>query len=201
MLIEHGQTWEDRGEKGWRRVVASPEPLEVLETHTLLTLLDAGYVVVAAGGGGIPVVRTEEGKVRGIEAVIDKDLTAAVLARSVEADALVIATDVENAVIGYGSPDARPSGRSPSARWRSIPRRATSPPAPWGPRSRRRCVSCAAAASAASSPRSTGSPRPSTEESGPSSRGTPPPRHDRLNQHSTNTEPPTGRMNDRARAH
>ena len=111
MLIEHGQTWEDRGEKGWRRVVASPEPLEVLETHTLLTLMDAGYVVVAAGGGGIPVIRTEEGKVRGIEAVIDKDLTAAVLARSVEADALVIATDVENAVIGYGSPDARPVGQ------------------------------------------------------------------------------------------
>jgi carbamate kinase len=111
VLIEHGQTWEDRGEKGWRRVVASPEPLEVLETHTLLTLMDAGYVVVAAGGGGIPVIRTEEGKVRGIEAVIDKDLTAAVLARSVEADALVIATDVENAIIGYGSPDARPVGQ------------------------------------------------------------------------------------------
>jgi carbamate kinase len=92
-------------------VVASPEPLEVLETHTLLTLIDAGYVVVAAGGGGIPVIRTEEGKVRGIEAVIDKDLTAAVLARSVGADALVIATDVENAIIGYGSPDARAVGQ------------------------------------------------------------------------------------------
>ena len=56
-LIDHGERWEDRGEKGWRRVVASPEPVEVLETHTLLTLLAAGYVVVAAGGGGIPVVR------------------------------------------------------------------------------------------------------------------------------------------------
>lgn len=110
VLIEHGQTWEDRGEKGWRRVVASPEPLEVLETHTLLTLMDAGYVVVAAGGGGIPVIRTDDGRVRGVEAVIDKDLTAAVLARSIHADALVIATDVENAVIGYGTPDARPLG-------------------------------------------------------------------------------------------
>ena len=165
VLIEHGQTWEDRGEKGWRRVVASPEPLEVLETHTLLTLLDAGYVVVAAGGGGIPVdPRPSEGKVRGIEAVIDKDLTAAVLARSVEADVLVIATDVENAVIGYGTPDARPVGQVTLQRDGGVCRaRATSPPAPWGPRSRRRCVSCAAAASAASSPRSTGSPRPSTE--------------------------------------
>jgi len=107
-LIEHGQLWEDRGEKGWRRVVASPEPVEVLETGTLMTLLDAGYVVVAAGGGGIPVVRDPEGGVRGVEAVIDKDLTAAVLARSVGADVLVIATDVDNAIVGYGTPDAEP---------------------------------------------------------------------------------------------
>ena len=105
-LIEHGQLWEDRGEKGWRRMVASPEPVEVLETGTLMTLLDAGYVVVAAGGGGIPVVRDEQGGVRGVEAVIDKDLTAAVLARSVEADVLVIATDVDHAIVGYGTPEA-----------------------------------------------------------------------------------------------
>ncbi len=105
-LIEHGQLWEDRGEKGWRRMVASPEPVEVLETGTLMTLLDAGYVVVAAGGGGIPVVRDKQGGVRGVEAVIDKDLTAAVLARSVEADVLVIATDVDHAIIGYGTPEA-----------------------------------------------------------------------------------------------
>lgn len=110
-LIEHGETWEDRGDKGWRRVVASPEPVEVLETHTLLTLVAAGYVVVAAGGGGIPVVREADGTVHGVEAVIDKDLTAAVLARSVGADALVIATDVENAVIGFGTDQARALGR------------------------------------------------------------------------------------------
>jgi carbamate kinase len=105
-MIEHGQVWQDRGEKGWRRVVASPKPLEVLETGVVLTLIAAEYVVVAAGGGGIPVVRDAEGGVRGVEAVIDKDLTAALLARSVEADVLVIATDVENAVIGYGTPQA-----------------------------------------------------------------------------------------------
>ena len=78
----------------------------MLETGTLMTLLDAGYVVVAAGGGGIPVVRDKQGGVRGVEAVIDKDLTAAVLARSVEADVLVIATDVDHAIIGYGTPEA-----------------------------------------------------------------------------------------------
>jgi carbamate kinase len=110
-LIDHGERWEDRGEKGWRRVVASPEPIEVLETHALLTLLGAGYVVVAAGGGGIPVVRSESGAVHGVEAVIDKDLTAALLARAVAADVLVIATDVAHAVAGWGTPDAHDIGR------------------------------------------------------------------------------------------
>jgi len=109
-LIEHGQLWEDRGEKGWRRIVASPEPREVLETGTLLTLIEAGYVVVAAGGGGIPVVRTEDGTVRGVEAVIDKDLTAALLARSVHADVLVIATDVDHAIKAWGTPQAEEIG-------------------------------------------------------------------------------------------
>ncbi|MGN6752190.1 MAG: carbamate kinase [Intrasporangium sp.] len=110
-LIDHGETWEDRGEKGWRRVVASPEPLEVLEAHTLNTLLEAGYVVTAAGGGGIPVVRTPDGDLEGVDAVIDKDLTAALLAEQLRADVLVIATDVTHAVLGYGTPTARPVGR------------------------------------------------------------------------------------------
>ena len=110
-LIDHGERWEDRGEKGWRRVVASPEPVEVLETHTLHTLLAAGYVVVTAGGGGIPVVRDPDGAVRGVEAVIDKDPTAARLARAVHADVLVIATDVAHAVAGWGTPDAHDIGR------------------------------------------------------------------------------------------
>ena len=110
-LIEHGETWEDRGDKGWRRVVASPEPLEVLETPALLTLLGAGYVVVAAGGGGIPVVRQGDGSVHGVEAVIDKDLTAALLADAIDADVLIIATDVEHAVLDFGTPAAQPVGR------------------------------------------------------------------------------------------
>jgi len=107
-LIDHGERWEDRGERGWRRVVASPEPLEVLETPAVRTLLAAGYVVVAAGGGGIPVVRGGDGRVRGVEAVIDKDLTAALLARALDADVLVIATDVDHAVAGWGTPEAHP---------------------------------------------------------------------------------------------
>ena len=109
VLVDHGETWEDRGEKGWRRVVASPEPLEILDAAAVVALVDAGFVVVANGGGGIPVVR-EDGRIRGVEAVIDKDLGAAVLARTVGADVLVIATDVPNAVLRYGTPDAEPVG-------------------------------------------------------------------------------------------
>ncbi|MGH8970263.1 MAG: carbamate kinase [Actinomycetes bacterium] len=111
VLVEHGQTWEDRGERGWRRVVASPEPLEVLDAPAIATLCDAGFVVVGAGGGGIPVVRDPDGTLRGVEAVIDKDLAAAVLARAVGVEILVIATDVEHAVLGYGTPQARPVGQ------------------------------------------------------------------------------------------
>jgi carbamate kinase len=113
VFIAHGQTWEDRGEKGWRRVVASPEPRSVVDSPAIHALVDAGFVVVCSGGGGIPVV--DDGQdghaLRGVEAVIDKDLTAAILAREVDADTLVIATDVPNVMIDFGTPEARPLGR------------------------------------------------------------------------------------------
>ncbi|GAA1478673.1 carbamate kinase [Nocardioides aestuarii] len=116
-LVEHGETWEDRGEKGWRRVVASPEPLEILDGAAVRTLVDAGFLVVAGGGGGIPTVR-EGGVLRGVEAVIDKDLGAAVLARTVGADVLVVATDVPHAVLGWGTPRAEPLGEVDVTRMR-----------------------------------------------------------------------------------
>jgi carbamate kinase len=106
LLVEHGETWEDRGEKGWRRVVASPEPLEIIDAPAVQALVEGGFVVVANGGGGIPVVRDGDGNLRGVEAVIDKDLGAALLARTVGADVLVIATDVPHAVLRYGTPEA-----------------------------------------------------------------------------------------------
>ena len=106
-LMEHGQTWQDRGPRGWRRVVASPEPLEVLDADAVLALVASGFVVVASGGGGIPCVRSDQGVV-GVEAVIDKDLAAAVLARTVAADVLVIATDVAHVAVGFGTPGERP---------------------------------------------------------------------------------------------
>ena len=111
LLVEHGETWEDRGEKGWRRVVASPEPIEIIDSPAVASLVDAGFIVIANGGGGIPVVREDDGNLRGVEAVIDKDLGAALLARTVAADVLVIATDVPSAVLRFGTPDAEPIGR------------------------------------------------------------------------------------------
>jgi len=111
VLIEHGEVWEDRGEKGWRRVVASPEPLDILDAPAVLELIRAGFVVVANGGGGIPVVRRPDGSLSGVEAVIDKDLGAALLAVLVGADVLVVATDVPQAVLRFGTPEAEPIGR------------------------------------------------------------------------------------------
>ncbi|GAA5079691.1 carbamate kinase [Thermocatellispora tengchongensis] len=114
-----GQTWR-RFERGWRRVVASPEPREILDAPAAAALLDRGYVVVAAGGGGVPVVRGTDGRLRGVEAVVDKDLAAALLARSIGASALVIATDVPCAVAGYGTPAARPIRETTAAELRLL---------------------------------------------------------------------------------
>jgi carbamate kinase len=100
--IAAGEAWQERGSKGWRRMVPSPRPLEILDRATIVALIEDGAIVVACGGGGIPMVR-EDGVLRGVECVLDKDLTAALLARTVGADVLLIATDVEAAAIGYGT--------------------------------------------------------------------------------------------------
>ncbi|HEX2361451.1 MAG TPA: carbamate kinase [Jiangellaceae bacterium] len=111
VMIEHGQSWQDRGERGWRRVVASPEPRAVLDAPAISALLMAGFVVVGAGGGGVPVIRDDDGILRGIEAVIDKDLAAALLGRTLDADLLIIATDVDHVVLGFGTADEQPLHR------------------------------------------------------------------------------------------
>jgi carbamate kinase len=96
----------------WRRVVPSPEPVELLELPLIRALLDTGALVVCAGGGGIPVTRDASGILHGAEAVVDKDLTAALLARAVEADALLLLTDVPAVTDGFGTPGARPIHRA-----------------------------------------------------------------------------------------
>ncbi len=109
-MIAHGQTWRDMGAKGWRRVVASPEPVECLDAAAAHILLDAGCTVVCAGGGGVPVLRDAAGMLGGVEAVIDKDLTAALLGRQLGADTLLIATDVHAVMTGWGTPAQRAMG-------------------------------------------------------------------------------------------
>lgn len=118
-FVAEGQVWEERGAQGWRRMVASPEPLDVLDAAAAAALVDAGFLVVVGGGGGRPTVRTPSGALEGVDAVVDKDLSANVLARRLRADLLVIATDVPNAVIGWGTPEARPLEEVPVATLRA----------------------------------------------------------------------------------
>ena len=105
--------WEIRpdGDK-WRRVVGSPKPQRVVETRLIRLLLESGAIVVCAGGGGVPVIRNEQGHLEGVEAVVDKDLTTAVLAEALEADLLLVLTDVAHVQRGFGTPEAEPILRS-----------------------------------------------------------------------------------------
>lgn len=105
-----------RDGQGYRRVVPSPEPRRIVEMSTIRLLVDAGVVVVCAGGGGIPVVIDEHGVVVGIEAVVDKDLSSALLAIGLDADGLLLLTDVEFLCVGWDTPEARAvAGASPRA--------------------------------------------------------------------------------------
>lgn len=95
------------GTKPFRRVVPSPEPLRIVEADFLSTLVGTGAVVVASGGGGIPVIPDSQGRLSGVDAVIDKDLAAEKLAEAVSADILLILTDVEKVKLNYGKPDEK----------------------------------------------------------------------------------------------
>lgn len=97
---------EDSG-RGWRRIVASPRPLSILEGAEIGLLSDHGRLVVACGGGGIPLVRGADGSLTGVEAVVDKDRTSALLARNLGADAFLLCTGVEAVFTGWGTPQAR----------------------------------------------------------------------------------------------
>jgi carbamate kinase len=96
--------------RGYRRVVPSPEPVEVVEEPVIRTLLGHGVLVIAAGGGGIPVVRTPDG-LRGVEAVIDKDRVSALLASRLGVDTFIISTDADRVYVDYRKPTQRPLGR------------------------------------------------------------------------------------------
>ena len=97
---------EDAG-RGWRRVVASPLPKEVVELETVQTLIGAGVVVITVGGGGIPVIDAGEGQYQGTAAVIDKDFASSLLAQTINADLFLISTAVEKVALNYGKPDQK----------------------------------------------------------------------------------------------
>lgn len=107
LAAEYG--WQVRRDgNAWRRVVPSPEPAELLDLPLISALVRTGAIVVCAGGGGVPVTRDAAGFLRGAEAVVDKDLTAALLARVLHADALLLLTDVDCVQDQYGTQQARP---------------------------------------------------------------------------------------------
>lgn len=111
---EKGYVMKEDAGRGWRRVVASPEPLEIVEIDTIKTLWDS-TITVTCGGGGIPVVRNADGSLRGVAAVIDKDLAAERLAEGMEADILMILTEVEQVCLYFNTPDQKALGRITAA--------------------------------------------------------------------------------------
>jgi carbamate kinase len=104
MMLEEGLAMREDAGRGWRRVVPSPEPREIVEIEAVRQLVETGSLVICSGGGGVPVVRSR-GALSGIDAVIDKDLAAALLAKELGADALLILTDVPKAYVHYGTPE------------------------------------------------------------------------------------------------
>ena len=102
------QGWDliEDSNRGWRRVVASPTPIRIVEMAAIRSLVDAGVVVITAGGGGIPVVADADGNFQGVPAVIDKDLATALLATDLGADLLVISTAIEQVALDFGKPEA-----------------------------------------------------------------------------------------------
>jgi carbamate kinase len=101
---EGWQVVEDAG-RGWRRVVASPEPVEIVEEKAIADAVRMGWIVVAVGGGGIPVIRNAKGELRSVYAVIDKDRASSLLAASVDVDLFLISTGVEKVAIHFGKPN------------------------------------------------------------------------------------------------
>ena len=97
---------EDAG-RGWRRVVASPQPVRIIQQDAIMSLVDAGFTVVGVGGGGIPVIENDKGEIEGVEAVIDKDFASALFASSINADMFLISTEVEKIAINFNKPNVQ----------------------------------------------------------------------------------------------
>ncbi|MCX7019475.1 MAG: carbamate kinase [bacterium] len=118
LAAARGWTMREDAGRGWRRVVPSPAPVEIIETAAVRALLERNFYVIAAGGGGIPVMCDEAGRLRGVEAVIDKDLASALLASNLGIGLLVILTGVDAVALDYGKPAQRFISRMTSAQTR-----------------------------------------------------------------------------------
>jgi len=137
---EDARKFEDEGwvigheaGRGWRRKIASPIPLEIIELDAVKTLVQAGFVVVTVGGGGIPVVR-EDGGLRGTRSVIDKDRASSLLARNIKADLLLISTGVEKVAINFDKPDQQWLDRLTVSEAKSYESEGQFPPGSMGPK-------------------------------------------------------------------
>ncbi len=129
---------EDTG-RGWRRVVASPDPIAIVEHRLMRTLIDAGALVIVTGGGGIPVARTEKGLWKGVEGVIDKDLASATLGEQLDAKELFVLTGVERVALDYGTPRQREVESLTVAEARRHLEEGQFPPGSMGPKIRAAC--------------------------------------------------------------
>ena len=105
--MKDGKTFVEDAGRGWRQVVPSPKPIRIVEVQAIQSLVESGFVVIASGGGGIPVVEDQAGDLIGIEAVIDKDFASALLANTINADLLLISTAVEKVAINFNTPDVK----------------------------------------------------------------------------------------------
>lgn len=110
VAAEKGYVVKEDSGRGWRRVVPSPKPIRILESDAIIDFMKTGAIVIAAGGGGIPVVSNGENSFEGVDAVIDKDFAAELLAEKINADTLLILTGVDNAMINYGKEDQQALG-------------------------------------------------------------------------------------------
>jgi len=133
--LEREEGWRMvRQPQGWRRVVPSPKPLEILELAAIRALVQEGYIVVCAGGGGIPVVPEPDGTYRGVEAVVDKDLSSALLAEAFDADLFLISTGVDRVALDFGTPHPRWLDRVRADELEEYLRQGHFPPGSMGPK-------------------------------------------------------------------
>jgi len=112
LVSERGYVMIEDANRGFRRVVPSPEPRAIVERQAIERLVESGYVVIASGGGGVPVVRDEVGRVHGVEAVVDKDLAGQQLASDLHSDLFLVLTDVEMVLLNFGRPSQKPIARA-----------------------------------------------------------------------------------------